>query len=212
MLEREIPGSGYENATRNKILDVATKLIARKGFGAVSMRDIAKEVGIQMSSIYYYYDSKDALLEDILSCFENGYKHYFDWLTEANMKADSLETLIDNMFNREFLEMRDPAGCLGMSLIIKEQHNNKSACTRVFELFFDYSIRRLQADFDGLIKKGIIPQSDTKMMATILMCCVITFNDIRIHEYTGTKPPIDCMVLYSNLKSFITSALTLGMK
>ena len=207
--ERPCPGN---TKTRNRILDVTTELIAQKGFSAVSMRDIAKKVGIQMSSIYYYYESKGALLEDILERFKNGYKEYFDWLTKANMKADSLETLLDNMFHKEFTDMRNPAACLGMSLILKEQHNNKTARKCAFELLFQHSIWRIQADFDKLIRKGVIPPSDTKMIATILMCCVVICNDMRVHEYAGAKPPLDCKEVYAGVKKFIQSALMQGMQ
>ncbi|MCL1859282.1 MAG: TetR/AcrR family transcriptional regulator [Oscillospiraceae bacterium] len=207
MADREIPGSGYDNETKNKILDVATELFALKGFGSVSMRDIAKEVGIKMSSIYYYYEGKEALLEDVLARFEKGYRHYFDWLTAMNKKADSLETLMDNMFNKEFIEMRDPMGCLGMSLAIKEQHNNKSARRCVFKLFYEFSVKRMQADFDRLIKKGIIPPSDTKTIARLFMFCVIASNDIRLHEYAGTESPMDTAEIYKGLKNMITNSL-----
>jgi len=211
MAERKIPDSGYDNATRNRILDVATRLAAQKGFNAVSMRDIAKEVGIQMSSIYYYYDSKSALLEDILARFENGYRHYFDWLKDENMKADSLEMLMDTMFNKEFVEMRDPTGCLGISLLFREQHNHQSVRELAVGLLFEHSIRRLQADFDSLIKKGVIPQSDTKTLATIFMCCVIVCNELRLHEYAGAKPSVDCKAIYGDLKKFIHAALAQGV-
>lgn len=210
MSEREIPSSGYDSETKNKILDEATKLFALKGVNTVSMRDIAKVVGIKMSSIYYYYKSKDSLLEDILVRFENGYRHYFDWLRGENIKANSLEELMDNMFNKEFLEMRDPIGCLGMALALKEQHNNVSACKCVFELFFDHSISSMQKDFDRLVEKGIIPPSDTKTISMLFMFCVMVVNNIIIHKYIGNKTPVDHMELYSNLKQFITNILMQG--
>ena len=207
--ERVIPVSG--NTTKSRILDVARELIAQKGFSAVSMRDIAKKVGIKMSSIYYYYEGKEALLEDILADFKSDYEGYFDWLTGENMKADSLETLMDTMFNKEFIEMRNPKACLGMSLIIKEQHNNNSVRDLALELFFDYSIRRLRADFDSLAQKGVIPPSDTKATAAVFMCCVLICNELRIHEYTGAKPPLACEAVYAGLKKMLSSALMRGV-
>lgn len=211
MSEREIPYFGSGNETKNKILDKATELFALKGFGAVSVRDIAKAVGIKMSTIYYYYESKEALVDDVLSRFEKGYRHYFDWLSGVNARADSLEELMKNMFNREFIEMLDPMGCLGISLVLKEQHNNESARRRVFELFYEHSIRLMQADFDGLVEKGVIPPSDTKTLAMIFIFCVLVSNDIRIHEYTGTKPPIDCTEMYSGIRRLLTAALRQGI-
>jgi AcrR family transcriptional regulator len=208
MQEREIPGWGYNSYTRNKILDEAARLIALKGFTAVTMRDIAAAVGINMSSIYYYYESKESLLKDIISRFEHGYRHYFDWLAKENKNAASLEELMDNLFNKEFVEMSNLMACLGMSLTIKEQHNSEAARELAFNLFFEHSIKLMQADFDRLVEKGIIAPADTKTIAMLIMACVIVGNDIRIHEYDGVKPPIDCTEMYMGLKNFIISALS----
>ncbi|MDL2280742.1 TetR/AcrR family transcriptional regulator [Selenomonadales bacterium OttesenSCG-928-I06] len=210
MSVREIPSLGYDSETRNKILDIASEHFALKGFDAVSMRDIAKAVGIKMSSIYYYYESKEALLEDVLSRFEEGYRLYFDWLSNVNSKVESLEELMDNMFNKEFLEMLNPPACLGISLAIKEQHNNEVARRRVFELLYEHSIRLMKADFDRLIEKGIIPPSDTKTIATIFMFCVMVGNDISIHQWAGANPPIDSKELYRNMKKILTASLLQG--
>ncbi|MDR0496792.1 MAG: TetR/AcrR family transcriptional regulator [Treponema sp.] len=205
MPERKIPET--DNDTRNRILDEAIKLAALKGFNNVSLREIAKAVRINMSAIYYYYSSKDTLLDGILSRFESGYRDYFEWLTEVNREAETLDELMDNLFNKEFLEMSDPMGCLGMSLLIKEQHNNEAVRNNVFRLFFEYSVQLMQADFDRLAEKGLISLANTQTIATLIMFCVITNNDLRIHEYTGVKPPINSKEMLLSLKNFITQAL-----
>jgi len=208
---RKIPGSGYDNDTQNKILDEATKLFALNGVGAVSMRDIAKASETQTSTIYYYYESKELLLEDVLARFEKSYLHYFEWLKEANAKVESVEELMDNMFNKELLKMLDPMNCLGMSLAIKEHHRSSSARKRFFELFFEHSLEYMQADFDNLAEKGIIPRTNTKIIAAIFMSCVMVGNDIRIHKYAGVKPPVNYMDFFDDLKVFLTSALKKGI-
>ena len=161
MLERNIRVFGHDGETKNKILDVATELFAQKGYGTVSMRDIAKNVGIKISSIYYYYASKAALMEDALARFETDYRSYFGWLKQKNARATSLEEMMDNMFNKELLNILNPLGRLGISLSLKEQHNNESARRRVFELFYEFRIQCLKEDFDMLIEQKVIPPSDT---------------------------------------------------
>jgi len=211
MAERKIPYLQYHNGTRKKILEVATELFALKGFNAVSMRDIAKAVGIKMSSIYYYYEGKESLLHEVLTAFESRYRHYFDWLSAVNEQSNSVDSMMDNIFNTEFLEMRDPMGCFGISLILKEQHNNEAVRKYAFDLFFEYGIKRLQADLDKLAAKKIIPPSDTKTIAGLLMICVMGSNDMRLHEHLGTEPPFARMQFLENLKSLITSILKQGL-
>ncbi len=51
--------------TKDRILDVAERLFASKGFHNVSLRTITGEAGVNLASVNYYFGSKDALLEAI---------------------------------------------------------------------------------------------------------------------------------------------------
>lgn len=52
--------------TGPKLRDVALRLFARYGYAAVSMRQIAKEVGVQVSALYLYTPDKQTLLFDLM--------------------------------------------------------------------------------------------------------------------------------------------------
>jgi len=51
-----------------QIVDAAAKVMARKGYGGTTMKDIAAEAGIAPGLIHYYFDSK----EDLLLAVTNG--------------------------------------------------------------------------------------------------------------------------------------------
>ncbi|WP_137702244.1 TetR/AcrR family transcriptional regulator [Marimonas lutisalis] len=51
---------------RAQILKSAAKVFADQGFDRASMAMLARECGISKANIYHYYDSKDALLYDLL--------------------------------------------------------------------------------------------------------------------------------------------------
>jgi len=53
--------------TRQRVLEVTSDLFRRNGYQATSMRDIATALGMKSGSLYYYYDSKEALLAAILN-------------------------------------------------------------------------------------------------------------------------------------------------
>ena len=57
--------------TKEKIFDVSIDLFSQYGYDGVSIRQIAKEVGIKESSIYNHYQSKESILESILSYYIN---------------------------------------------------------------------------------------------------------------------------------------------
>ena len=58
------------SSTKERIFDVSIDLFSKKGFSSVSIREIAREVGIRESSIYNHYPSKDAILDAIFAYFE----------------------------------------------------------------------------------------------------------------------------------------------
>lgn len=57
----EAPGS------KDRILDVAERLFAQRGFAATSMRNIAQGAGVNVATLYYHCGSKDELFVSIYS-------------------------------------------------------------------------------------------------------------------------------------------------
>jgi len=51
---------------RNEILDAAEKLFIQKGFDATSTNDILEEVGIARGTLYYHFESKEAILDALI--------------------------------------------------------------------------------------------------------------------------------------------------
>ena len=54
---------------RSHILKIAARIFADQGFARASMSLVARECGTSKANIYHYYDSKDALLFDILDSY-----------------------------------------------------------------------------------------------------------------------------------------------
>jgi AcrR family transcriptional regulator len=52
--------------TRTRLLDVAEELFARRGFHAVSIRDITKTARVDVSQVHYHYGSKEELLAAVI--------------------------------------------------------------------------------------------------------------------------------------------------
>ena len=56
----------HSEITGPRIREAALRLFARHGFAAVSMRQIAREVGVQAGALYLYTPDKETLLFDLL--------------------------------------------------------------------------------------------------------------------------------------------------
>ncbi|NIV44399.1 TetR family transcriptional regulator [Candidatus Bathyarchaeota archaeon] len=66
----EKPTDQSKVSTRERIFDTAIDLFSRKGFDGVSVREIARNVGIKESSLYNHFPSKDAILAEILDYYQ----------------------------------------------------------------------------------------------------------------------------------------------
>lgn len=56
----------HSQITGPKVREAASRLFARHGFAAVSMRQIAAEVGVQAGALYLYTPDKQTLLFDLM--------------------------------------------------------------------------------------------------------------------------------------------------
>ncbi|MEU6255718.1 TetR/AcrR family transcriptional regulator [Streptomyces sp. NPDC047043] len=60
------PRARYREQTRVEIKEIALRQLAEGGTAAVALTRIAKEVGLSGPALYRYFDSRDALLTDLI--------------------------------------------------------------------------------------------------------------------------------------------------
>lgn len=73
--------------TAQKILNVASRMFAEKGFANVSVRDICKETGTTAPVIYYYFRSKQGLFEAVARK-QISMEHFIGNLVSASQASD----------------------------------------------------------------------------------------------------------------------------
>ena len=56
-----------KSSTKELITQSALAMFAKRGYQSVSIRDIAKNVGIKESSIYYHFKNKQAIMDELLN-------------------------------------------------------------------------------------------------------------------------------------------------
>ncbi len=64
---RLAPSVSKSARTRQRIVDAAAAAFRRHGFASVTLKDIAQRAGLQAGSLYYHFDSKEKLVDAILS-------------------------------------------------------------------------------------------------------------------------------------------------
>jgi len=58
--------------TRGRILDAAATAFRRDGYAAVTLNDIAAEADLKAGSLYYHFDSKEEIVEEVLEIGVDG--------------------------------------------------------------------------------------------------------------------------------------------
>jgi AcrR family transcriptional regulator len=75
---------------RREILDAAAETFARKGYHAATTRDIADRLGMQPGSLYYYFESKEAALEEICRIGGSEFAANLEAILHANAPAETM--------------------------------------------------------------------------------------------------------------------------
>lgn len=78
-------GSTTAPTTRERIPLVALRLFAEKGYDATSMREIAEQLGITKPALYYHFDSKEAILRELLGELHHQVAELVDWVREQEV-------------------------------------------------------------------------------------------------------------------------------
>ena len=86
--------------TKTKILQVAGKLLSQRGYYGVSMRDIAQEMNFTKASLYYHFDSKDKLVEELMrASFSELKKELRIVAKESKLPSDLLFNIIKTLLD-----------------------------------------------------------------------------------------------------------------
>lgn len=84
------------NGRKQQILDTAAGLFAARGFHGVSVHDIGTAVGVSGPALYRHFDSKDAILAEMLVAISDRLLNEGRKRTAtAEVALDSLRSLVD---------------------------------------------------------------------------------------------------------------------
>ncbi|MEO8794687.1 MAG: TetR/AcrR family transcriptional regulator [Daejeonella sp.] len=91
---------------KDLILDVAEKLFSELGFDGASTRHIAKDAGINMAMLNYYFGSKDGLYKSVLERRLGGFRQTLSNLNHENISSwdkinKCVELYVDRVMGNE---------------------------------------------------------------------------------------------------------------
>jgi AcrR family transcriptional regulator len=98
--------SARREATKAEILEAAWEIVRAEGLAALSLRDLARKVGMQAPSIYQYFDSKHAIYD---AMFAQAWGTYLELVRTYDQVEDLRSLLL--LSGQNFIEFScaDPA-------------------------------------------------------------------------------------------------------
>jgi AcrR family transcriptional regulator len=73
---------------RERILDRTIFLMGKEGTTEVSVRAIAREAGVNVAAVNYYFTSKEQMLAEMAKRFERGFDEVMELLDASNLPAE----------------------------------------------------------------------------------------------------------------------------
>ncbi|MBV6822060.1 TetR/AcrR family transcriptional regulator [Pseudomonas sp. PD9R] len=152
------------NMTEINIRLAAIKLISRNGYGAMSLRQLAAEAGINASTLYIYYKSKnELLLELILEYFQGLSREWARCRPKKNSTADVKLLAFIACHVRYHLEHQDESR-LG-NLEFRSLDNDDLELVRQARRLY---LKALQELLEQGVKEGSLSCAEPKLMARTL--------------------------------------------
>ena len=166
------------NETKQRILEVSLTLFSQNGFSAVSIRDICKLVQIKESSIYYHFENKQAILNELLLFFQEKATSMMRQLETA--MDDKQEPLGDHFYKKVcdtfFEEYLMDCFCNKMlRLMMIEKFNNGEIQKEYDRWLFQEPLKFQKLIFEWLGNMGIIEKVDSEYLAVSYYAPIFLF-------------------------------------
>lgn len=162
--------------TKQEILNVSLDLFSIYGFEATSMSKIANTIGIRKASLYSHFESKQAILNEIIDEILEYYdkKSIFvntDWNTEDI--PESVDEIVKKIQEQIQFILHDPYISKARKMLVIEQFNNpKLSKLQTKQNYIDV-LNYFTEFIQLLIQKDILIEEDVTIMAS-QFCLPIT--------------------------------------
>ena len=194
---------GRQNTTvrKKQIMDAARKLIMRAGSEHVTVRNMAKEVGISQAAIYRHFRGKAEVLSFLADSVADGLLHDIDMA--RNVGFTSVD-IIDEILRRHLSRIEQKRGVSFLVLAEIISFGDKSLNKKVSDHIQVY-VGRLRVLLADGVRAGLVRQNIDLAAAALLLFGMIQ-GLVNIWALNGYK--FDLVEKYSELWKVYKRSLT----
>lgn len=145
---RDAEGTAAARAERRaELLATAAEVFASQGYSATTVRKVADAAGILGGSLYYHFDSKESMVDEILRTFLDEMWAGYERILGAGLNArDTLEAIVVESFRS--IDRHRPA------VVLYQNESKHLATSERFHYLLD-SQRRFEEMWLSLLDRGV---------------------------------------------------------
>ncbi|MFC4059199.1 TetR/AcrR family transcriptional regulator [Planomonospora corallina] len=133
---------------RTELLATAAEVFASRGYAATTVREVADAAGMLGGSLYYHFDSKEAMVDEILSTFLTDMWAAYDRVTGSGLGArETFHALITESFR--MIDRYRPA-------VVIYQNESKHLAANPRFTYLVESMRRFREMWLSVLDRGVL--------------------------------------------------------
>jgi AcrR family transcriptional regulator len=90
MTAEPLPAPAPASGTRVRALKTALELFSRDGYDAVSMRQIAEELGVTKAALYHHFSSKEEIARELIGSYLSAVDEIVTWAQSTHPDMDAV--------------------------------------------------------------------------------------------------------------------------
>ncbi|MGN0450299.1 MAG: TetR/AcrR family transcriptional regulator [Ruminococcus sp.] len=160
--------------TKGKILLTALQLFARDGYEAVSVRNIAEELGMTKGALYRHYKNKrdifDSIVDRMIQIDAQRAKEYQMPIEQYDEISDSYANTSWEDIEKYTIEQlkfwtEDSFALLFRRMLTLEQYRNAEMAELYSQCIVEGPVSYMEDLFRELTKKGVLKEENPKLLA-----------------------------------------------
>lgn len=182
---------------KSEIIKTATKLFKKKGYSAVTMRDIAKSMGIKAASLYNHINSKQDILTNIIISLAEEFTHGMKIIKSSDI--NSIEKLKQIVTLHVTITTQNTNG---MASLNNDWMHLEEHLDSYLSLHSKY-----EDDFREIIKEGILNDEIVNSNSDILLFSMLsTLRSLYI--WIPKKEDLDPEALSTDLSKVLINGIS----
>jgi AcrR family transcriptional regulator len=142
----EKPSSRTIRKRRKAVVDAAARVFAERGYHGASTQDIADLLGMRQASLYYYFHSKEAALEEVCALGTEGFIETAEAVARSGASA---EERLRRLLAAHIMPLQDRSDYM-LTFLNERKWLPTESRRRIGRLS-----RRLEAIFERVIREGM---------------------------------------------------------